>query len=97
VKYIDEFKPYRRIMFALGKAFKYTLWASMGMFCYHMYLLKKTEKPEQGFLANETFMNFAKQADWHFYDLKLLLTHPLLKNFYQTDLLFHRELHTQRL
>jgi import inner membrane translocase subunit TIM50 len=41
-----------------------------------MYLLKKTEKPEQGFLANQVFLDLAKSADWHFYDLKLLLTRP---------------------
>lgn len=55
---------------------KYTLWASFGIFWYHMYLVKKTEKPETGFLANEYFLNFAKAADFFFYDMKLLLTRP---------------------
>ena len=55
---------------------KYTLWASFGVFWYHMYLLKKKDKPEEGFLANDIFLNMARQADWHFYDLKLLLTRP---------------------
>ena len=41
-----------------------------------MYLLKKKDKPEEGFLANDIFLNMARQADWHFYDLKLLLTRP---------------------
>lgn len=50
--YIDEFKTYRRVMFAFGKTIKYTLWLSFSLFWYHMYLLKKTEKPENGFLAN---------------------------------------------
>jgi import inner membrane translocase subunit TIM50 len=63
-------------MFAIGKTLKYTLWISFGLFWYHMYLLKKTEKPEQGFLANDFFLRMARQADWHFYDLKLLLTRP---------------------
>jgi hypothetical protein len=38
--------------------------------------LKKTEKPEQGFMANDFFMNLARNADYSFYDLKLLLTRP---------------------
>lgn len=47
-------------MFALGKTFKYTLWLSFGLFWYHMYLLKKTDKPEQGFLVNDIFLNMAR-------------------------------------
>lgn len=39
-------------MFAFGKTIKYTLWAGFALFWYHMYLYKKTEKPEEGFLAN---------------------------------------------
>lgn len=41
-----------------------------------MYLLKKTEKPENGFLANDFFLDLAKQADFAYYDLKMLLTRP---------------------
>eukprot|EP00350_Pseudokeronopsis_sp_OXSARD2_P012092 CAMPEP_0170560486 /NCGR_PEP_ID=MMETSP0211-20121228/49198_1 /TAXON_ID=311385 /ORGANISM="Pseudokeronopsis sp., Strain OXSARD2" /LENGTH=213 /DNA_ID=CAMNT_0010874723 /DNA_START=210 /DNA_END=851 /DNA_ORIENTATION=- len=52
------------------------MWASFGVFCYHMYLLKKTEKPENGFLANDMFLSFARTVDWTIYDLKLLLTRP---------------------
>ena len=63
-------------MFTIGRMVKYTLWASFGVFWYHMYLLKKKDKPEEGFLANDFFLIMAKQADWHFYDLKLLLTRP---------------------
>jgi hypothetical protein len=73
---LDEFKMYRRIMFAIKKSIKYTLWAGFTLFWYHMYLLKKTEKPENGLLANEFFLDMAKQADWQFYDLKMLLTRP---------------------
>jgi hypothetical protein len=63
-------------LFALGKTVKYTLWASFFVFWYHMYLIKKTEHPENGFLANDKFLNLARSADWAFYDLKLLLTRP---------------------
>lgn len=71
-----EFKTYRRISFAIGKTVKYSIWASIAIFCYHIYLLKYTEKPEQGFLANDFFLRLARSADWHYYDLKLLLTRP---------------------
>jgi len=64
------------VLFTIGRMIKYTLWASFGVFWYHMYLLKKKDKPEEGFLANDIFLNMARQADWHFYDLKLLLTRP---------------------
>eukprot|EP00347_Sterkiella_histriomuscorum_P015966 403355012 len=63
-------------MFVLGKAFKYAAWASIGLFWYHMYLLKKTDKPETGFMASEAFLNLARNADYAFYDMKLLLTRP---------------------
>ena len=60
----------------MKKTMKYTAWASFALFWYHMYLLKKTTHPEKGFMANETFLNFAKSADYAFYDIKLLLTKP---------------------
>ena len=41
-----------------------------------MYLVKKKEKPEEGFLASDTFLRMAKSLDWHIYDLSLLLTRP---------------------
>ena len=47
-------------MFALGKAFKYTIWASFCLFWYHMYLLKRTKNPEEGFMMNPVFLDFAK-------------------------------------
>lgn len=63
-------------MFTIGKTLKYTLWISFGLFWYHIYLLKKTDKPENGLLANDYFLNMARQADWMFYDLTILLTRP---------------------
>lgn len=73
---VDEFKTYRKVMFTIGRTIKYTLWASFVLFWYHVYLLKKTEKPETGFMANELFLNLAKTADFSFYDMKILLTRP---------------------
>lgn len=75
-RYLDKFKLHRQIMFAIGKTIKYTLWLSFALFWYHMYLLKKTEKPEKGLLANQVFLDLAKTADWHYTDLRLLLTRP---------------------
>lgn len=63
-------------MFTFGKAIKYSLWAGFTYFFYHMYLLKKTEKPENGFLANDFFMQMARNADYAIYDLRILLTRP---------------------
>jgi import inner membrane translocase subunit TIM50 len=63
-------------MFTLGKTIKYSIWASFTYFCYHMYLLKKTEKPEKGFLANDMFLTMARNADYAIYDMRILLTRP---------------------
>src|ERR1700710_1888356 len=70
-------------MFAIGKTLKYAFWISFGLFWYHMYLLKKTEKPEKGLLATEFYLNLAKSADYAFYDLKLLLTRPPVEKLLQ--------------
>lgn len=80
---VDKFKPYRRFMFAFGKTLKYTLWLSFAAFWYHIYLLKKHEKPENGFLANEFFLDMARKADWAFYDLRILLTRPPIERLLQ--------------
>jgi len=32
-----EFKTYRKVLFYLGKAFKYTMWLMTGWFIYHYY------------------------------------------------------------
>ena len=63
-------------MFALGKTLKYSIWASFAIFCYHIYLLKKTDKPEKGFLASDFFLDMARRADFFVYDIRLLLTRP---------------------
>ena len=63
-------------MFMFGRTVKYSLWATFSVFLYHMYLVKKLEKPETGFMASDTFLRIAKNVDWHIYDLTLLLTRP---------------------
>lgn len=70
-----HFKAYRRIMFGIGKAIKYSLWACMALFGYHMFLIKKFDKPEEKF-SSEPFLDAAKFVDWTIYDIRLLLTKP---------------------
>ena len=64
------------MIFAFGKAFKYLSWGCLALFFYHMYLIKKTKEPSQGFLANQFFLDAAKTVDFFIYDLKLMLTRP---------------------
>lgn len=42
-----NFSTGRRIFFALGKLFKYSLWSYIVLFCYHFYLVRKKDKPEE--------------------------------------------------
>lgn len=48
----------------------------MGLFIYHMYLIKKTDKPEAGFLANQLFLDAARNVDFFIHDINLMLTRP---------------------
>ena len=54
-----EFKTYRRIMFLFGKMMKYTCWFVASVFFYHLYLVTKTDKPEEGLAASEFFLYYA--------------------------------------
>lgn len=72
----QEFKTHRKVMFAVGKAIKYTLWAAFALFCYHMYLVIYADKPEEGLIANHHFLEAAKFVHWSYGDLKILLTRP---------------------
>ena len=65
-----------QFLYILGKLFKYSVWTYTTIFFYHYYLVKKTAKPEEGFLAIEFFLKLAKRVDWHVYDIYLLLTEP---------------------
>ena len=60
----------------IGKACKYTMWGAFSIFVYHFFLVKKRERPEEGFLVNESFLRAAKRLDWQIGDLTLLLTRP---------------------
>lgn len=63
-------------MFAMGKAFKYTMWATFACFFYHLGLVVYKDKPEESFFTNHTFLEAAKFAHWSFKDLTILLTRP---------------------
>ena len=69
-------KSHRKFMFALGKAIKYSLWGFTALFFYHLYLVTKTEKPEEGFGANGMLLDYAWAAKLGYEDLQHLLTRP---------------------
>jgi mitochondrial import inner membrane translocase subunit TIM50 len=48
----------------------------MGIFAYHMVLLKKMKKPEEATLCSEPFLEAAKFVDWSIHDLINLMTKP---------------------
>ena len=64
------------MLFAFGKAIKYTLWTTFGIFCYHFYLIRKSKEPEKAFLAQEAFLDQARRVDAFVMDMKSLLTKP---------------------
>ena len=43
---------------------------------YHMFLIKKYDKPETAMLVSEPFLNAAKFIDWTIYDFRVLMTKP---------------------
>lgn len=73
---VEEFKTYRKVMFALGKIAKYTIILGFSSFAYHFYLVRNTKKPEEGFLVHPYLLNKATAFDWFIYDLRLMLTRP---------------------
>lgn len=72
----NEFKPYRRVLFVIGKLLKWTCWASFAYYLYHMYLVTKKDKPEEAFLANDRFLNAAGWTKYNYEMLTILLTRP---------------------
>ena len=62
-------KSHRKFLFALGKAIKYSLWGFTALFFYHLYLVTKKEKPEEGFGANGLFLEAAWRAKLGYEDL----------------------------
>lgn len=75
----NEFKWYRKLAFVIGKTMKYTMWAGIGLYFYHLYLVNYNEKPETGFLANDRFLYSAMWTRVAVQDLRELLTMPPVK------------------
>jgi import inner membrane translocase subunit TIM50 len=67
-------------MFAFGKAFKYTIWASTVLFGYHYYLIKKVDEPK---FKLDPFLELALFADWHLYNIRLMFTRPPVEKLLQ--------------
>jgi hypothetical protein len=42
-----NFSPFRRMLFILGKALKYSFWSYCVLFAYHFYLVRNKDKPEE--------------------------------------------------
>lgn len=72
----EEFKGYRKVMFFFKKALKYTMWASTVIFFYHFYILKQGAKDGDGKPKISIFWQMANDADWHLYNMHLMLTRP---------------------
>jgi hypothetical protein len=68
-----KFKTYRQYMFLLGKTIKYAFWACSVLLAYHMYLVRKTDKPEEGLLAIDKFLKAARFIDWSISDIYIVI------------------------
>lgn len=71
-----QWKMHRRILYAFGKAFKYTIWASFSLFLYHYYQVRNKDKPEESLGVNQLFLEQAYKFHAGVQDLTQLLTRP---------------------
>jgi len=55
----NQFKPYRLFFQILAKTVKYTMWASMLAYFYHLYVVFNTKKPEEAFGVNGNMLEYA--------------------------------------
>lgn len=46
-------------MFMMGKIFKYTCWTLSSYFLYHVYLVFKKDKPEEGLACHSKMLHYA--------------------------------------
>jgi len=70
------FKTYRKFLFTMGKLLKYTCWFMGSLFLYHVYLVMKKDKPEEGFLANDRMLIWAYETKGFYQFIRDLLTKP---------------------
>jgi len=72
-----QFKTYRKVMLMMGKAFRYSAFASFVLFMIHMGFLKKYPHPEtEAPFCIEPFLNAAKVVDFSIHDFWVLMTKP---------------------
>jgi len=72
----NQFKWHRRLLFALGKTFKYTCWAGFVFYCYHLHLVFNKDKPENAFAANQKMLDYAHMSRNAYTEVKELMTLP---------------------
>lgn len=72
-----EFKTHRKIMFMIGKFFKYLFYMSTSYFFYHLYqVCRKGPEAKDAFGVHSLFLEYAEFAKWSYEDLKILMTRP---------------------
>lgn len=64
------------MLYFAGKLFKYTTWFCSATFLYHFYLVRKMDKPENGFGANQFFLEMAYLVDTKVKEFTSMMTKP---------------------
>lgn len=73
----QEFKTHRKIMFMIGKFFKYLFYAGSTYFFYHFWhVCRSGNDAKDAFGINPLFLEYAEFAKWSYEDLKVLMTRP---------------------
>lgn len=62
----------------LGRFMKYLMWTGFFLYSYHVYLVFKTEKPEEK-AFDDRLLGWAFNTKYMYQDLKELLTQPPVK------------------
>lgn len=63
-------------MFMFGKMIKYMIWFSTAYYFYHLFLVLRTDKPENGFLVESRFLDAAYLTTYNFQQMRIFLTRP---------------------
>jgi import inner membrane translocase subunit TIM50 len=71
-----EWKTHRRVMYFLGKGFKYTVWAASVYFFYHLYVVAKKDRPEEAAGVHKYFLDQAMKLNGFIQDMTMVLTRP---------------------
>ena len=60
----------------LGKLLKWTIWFATAYYFYHLFLVLRQDKPEEGFLVENHFLGAALWTQYNIQMMKILLTRP---------------------